>query len=92
MKTQEINKIEVVEAETLSNTTEKPVQMSEKDVKGTGKDEPKKEQKISVTYTLKSFGENIKKLRKEELISEEDTKTLETIKMRIITAWTHKTF
>lgn len=50
----------------------------------------KKKQKISVTYTLKSFSENIKKLKELELLDEETTKILEEVHAKVVNNWTKK--
>ena len=51
------------------------------------KQEPKKKQKVSISYTIKSLSSNIEKFRVAGLLTEEQHKTMLNIKSEILTKW-----
>ncbi len=48
---------------------------------------PKKKQKISVSYTLKSFGNNVKKLKEAKLITEIEEVMLKEMHVKLVKTW-----
>lgn len=69
---------------TAENPTEKILQET-KVVKEA--QEPQKKQKVSISYLMKQFGEMRNKLITEKLITEEENKTLITIRENAIKKW-----
>lgn len=52
----------------------------------------KKERKISLSYLLKSFGENINKLEEASLVDEKGIKDLRAIHEKAVKGWIGLTF
>ena len=52
----------------------------------------KKQQKVSISYTLKSFKENIKKLSEAKIVDEKDSETLKSIYIKAKEHWIGQEF
>lgn len=52
----------------------------------------KKKQKVSVSYTLKSLGNNITKLLNAKMISKEEAKIMNEIKKKAVTKYIEESF
>ncbi len=72
-----------------STNGETITEMKNKQLNVDTQEEPKekKKQKVSISYTLKSFGENIKKLEENKIINIEDAKVLKEIHKKAIQYW-----
>lgn len=47
----------------------------------------KKEQKVSISYTLKSFGENIKKFEEAKLATKEEVEEVKKLHKTLVERW-----
>lgn len=59
----------------------------QENVKTTEKMETVKKQKVSISYLLRATKENIEKLKDQELITEEEYKTMIAIRVKAMHKW-----
>lgn len=78
----------------MVNIKELPLSMKETNEQATGNKvaEVAKEKKVSISYTLKSLGENVKKLRIKGYITNEDARNILEVRSRAVAKYWKETF
>lgn len=86
MKTTNVNDYSVVDETVVENDGQTAIAVDET----ASEEKPKKKQAVSISYTLKSFKENINKFRDAELVTKEQADALDELHKEIAVAWVMK--
>lgn len=85
--TTKVNNVDVQGAENVKEQETTWIGKQGFSIEDVTKPKEKKEQKVSISYTLKSFSENIRKLRDNKIVTKEEADKLEEIQKKAVQTW-----